>query len=71
MQSENPQVAFVFINKEESVEFNPTENSPYTDKEILVEPVTEKFVKIVTLNTENEVYTPAKNRVVFIVMDLL
>ena len=54
--------AFVFLNKEEPVEFTPLENRVYSDEEILVEPDTEKYVKMVALDTGNDVYTPAKKQ---------
>ena len=54
--------AFVFLNKEEPVEFTPLENRVYSDEEISVEPDTEKYVKMVALDTGNDVYTPAKKQ---------
>jgi hypothetical protein len=53
---------FVFLNKEEPVEFTPLENRVYNDEEIPVEPDTEKYVKMVALDTGNDVYTPAKKQ---------
>ena len=54
--------AFVLINKDEPVEFTPVENRVYTDKELSVEPDTEKYVKMVALDSGNDIYTPAKKQ---------
>ena len=53
---------FVFFNKEEPVEFTPLENRVYNDEEISVEPDTEKYIKMVALDTGNDIYTPAKKQ---------
>lgn len=54
--------AFVLINKDEPVEFTPFENRVYKDKELSVEPDTEKYVKMVALDSGNDIYTPAKKQ---------
>ena len=51
-----------FNNKQNAVEFTPLENRAYTDKEISVEPDLEKYVKMVAVDTGNDVYTPAKKQ---------
>lgn len=54
--------AIVLINKDEPVEFTPIENRAYTDKILSVEPDTEKYVKMVALDSGNDIYTPAKKQ---------
>ena len=51
-----------FNNKQNAVEFTPLENRAYTDKAISVEPDLEKYVKMVAVDTGNDVYTPAKKQ---------
>ena len=51
-----------FNNKQNAVEFTPLENRVYTDKEISVEPDLEKYVKMVAVDTGNDVYAPAKKQ---------
>ncbi|MBR5442012.1 MAG: exo-alpha-sialidase [Clostridia bacterium] len=52
----------VVLNREEPVEFTPVENRVYSDEELSVEPATDKYVKMVALNTGNDIYTPAKKQ---------
>ena len=47
--------ACILINEDESVEFTPVENRVYTDKELSVEPDTEKYVKMVALDSGNDI----------------
>ena len=54
--------ACILINEDEPVEFTPVENRVYTDKELSVEPDTEKYVKMVALDSGNDIYTPAKKQ---------
>ena len=54
--------ACILINEDGPVEFTPVENRVYTDKELSVEPDTEKYVKMVALDSGNDIYTPAKKQ---------
>ena len=54
--------AVVVACGDEPVEFTPIESRGYTDGELTVEPDADKFVKMVALDTGNDVYTPAKNQ---------
>ncbi len=54
--------AVVVAGGDEPVEFTPVEGRGYTDGELTVEPDAHSFVKMVALDTGNDVYTPAKNQ---------
>ena len=50
------------LGSKASVEPTPIENRAYTDKAMSVEPDAEKYVKMVALNTGNDIYTPARKQ---------
>ena len=55
-------LAVVLTQKEEPIEFTPIENRAYTDKKLSVKPDKEKYVKMVALDTGNDIYTPGKKQ---------
>ena len=52
----------VLNSRPEPVEFTPIEGRAYADGVLSAEPDTEKYVKMVALDTGNNVYTPAKKQ---------
>ena len=54
--------AVVLNSRPEPVEFTPLEGRAYTDAPLSVEPDTEKYIKMVALDTGNDIYTPAKKQ---------
>lgn len=54
--------ACFLLNKSDEVEYTPLENRVYTDEELSVEPDGEKYVRMVAVDTGNDIYTPAKKQ---------
>lgn len=50
------------MNNDAPVEYTPLENRVYTDKADSVKPDSAKYVKMVALDTGNDIYTPAKKQ---------